>query len=148
MCDAWAESFDAFYADVGDRPEGMTLDRIDNNKGYTPNNVRWATKQQQAQNRNCIVSVKYQGTRMFLHEWADKIGISYEILKKRWQLGERPPRLFEPRRGRVHDEPVEFRGEWKSPKVWARELGVGYTTILYRVRNKLPLDKGKEIRDA
>jgi hypothetical protein len=52
ICDRWADSFEAFYADVGDPPEPhLTLDRIANDGGYEPGNVRWATRVQQANNR-------------------------------------------------------------------------------------------------
>jgi hypothetical protein len=52
MCDRWANSFEAFYADVGDAPKPwLTLDRIDNDGNYEPGNVRWATMAEQAENR-------------------------------------------------------------------------------------------------
>lgn len=50
VCDRW-RSFPAFLADMGERPEGLTIDRIDVNKGYEPSNCRWATRTQQIANR-------------------------------------------------------------------------------------------------
>lgn len=51
ICERWLNSFDAFLADMGPRPEGLTLERVDNERGYEPANCVWATRKAQAVNR-------------------------------------------------------------------------------------------------
>lgn len=69
------EKFENFFADMGERPEGMTLDRKDGSKGYYKENCRWATPQQQAENRKSVHWLTFKGKTMTLAAWARELGI-------------------------------------------------------------------------
>jgi hypothetical protein len=60
VCREWIESFEAFLADMGERPSGTTIDRIDNSKGYEPSNCRWATAREQQANRSIAKLQPYE----------------------------------------------------------------------------------------
>jgi hypothetical protein len=86
VCDRW-RSFDAFLADMGERPTGMTIDRIDNAKGYEPGNCRWATPREQALNRRSSTVLRAFGREQHITEWAREFGISHQALKYRIRRG-------------------------------------------------------------
>lgn len=86
ICDRW-KSFENFYADMGDRPAGMTLGRIDNNGNYEPSNCRWETVKQQLRNRELTVFVEYDGNRIALSELAEIKGIKPKLLRARLKSG-------------------------------------------------------------
>lgn len=62
--------FDAFLIDMGERPDGHTLDRIDNNLGYSKENCRWATRHQQNQNRRFVVLSERDARMILSHKGA------------------------------------------------------------------------------
>jgi hypothetical protein len=87
-------TFENFYADKWPRPAGMTLERIDNNLGYSPENVRWATPREQARNtrRNRVITVR--GITAPLVKLIEIFGGNYHTIKRRLQRGWEPEQAF------------------------------------------------------
>lgn len=83
VCDRWRKSFGNFLDDMGPRPEGTSLDRIDNQRGYEPGNCRWASQRQQLNNTRVNVVIEHDGRRMTLAEWARETGIHPRTLGSR-----------------------------------------------------------------
>lgn len=90
MCDEWRNDFRAFALAVGERPRGATLDRIDNDKGYEPGNVKWSTRVEQLANSRCQIRPKliaFDGMELPLSQWASRLGISDQLLSIRIKRG-------------------------------------------------------------
>ena len=83
VCDRW-QDFENFLADMGPRPSGQQLDRVDSNGGYEPGNVRWADKWQQARNRRTNRRLTLDGSTKPMAEWAHAAAISASLLG--WRL--------------------------------------------------------------
>ncbi len=81
VCDRWLESFENFLADMGERPDGLTLERVDNDGNYEPGNCKWATRKEQNNNSRNIVRVPYGQKGMSMAEFARMHGIPYAKFK-------------------------------------------------------------------
>lgn len=88
VCERWENSFVLFLQDVGMRPgPGYTLDRKDNDKGYEPGNVRWATYQEQNNNRRNNKKFEFNGQSKTLSQWANELGGSENTIRERLKRG-------------------------------------------------------------
>lgn len=87
VCDRW-HSFDAFYADMGEpSSQGMSLDKIDNDQGYSPDNCRWTDARTQGRNRRLNVYVEYKGKIKCASEWAEILGQNEGTFRERIKRG-------------------------------------------------------------
>lgn len=87
VCSRWRESFENFFADMGTRPDDCTLDRIDNDGPYSPENCRWATSIEQMNNRTNNVFVTYEGKTLTATQWSRIVGIPVSTIRSRIRRG-------------------------------------------------------------
>lgn len=87
VCERWRYDFRAFLSDMGHRPAGMTLERIDNDKGYGPDNCVWAGWRQQQNNRRSNVRIEFGGMCLTVAQWARRLGIRPDTLQLRIRSG-------------------------------------------------------------
>jgi len=89
ICEEWRENFESFekWALQNGYRKGLEIDRIDNEKGYYPQNCRWTIKKVQANNRRSNRIIEYQGKKRTMKEWAEITRINYATLKYRLSKG-------------------------------------------------------------
>ena len=87
VCEKWLNSYLNFLQDMGRCPEGMSLDRIDNNGNYEPHNCRWATQKEQMNNTRRNYIIEYNGVSHTIAEWANIFHIPDGRFRKRIKAG-------------------------------------------------------------
>jgi len=88
VCDRWRNSFEAFLEDMGEPPTRQhSIDRIDNNCGYSKDNCRWATPIEQAANRRTTRWITFQGETLCVREWERRLGFRPTTISRRFKCG-------------------------------------------------------------
>lgn len=86
VCQQWHE-FENFLADMGHRPEGYQIDRIDNEGDYEPGNCQWATAKQQQNNKRTSLNLNHDGKTLTLEQWSAATGFTSEAIRSRLRRG-------------------------------------------------------------
>lgn len=84
ICDRW-KCFENFFQDMGERPQGTSLDRIDNNGDYCKENCRWSTREEQGNNTRKTTHIEFNGKIQSTTQWSNETGIEQSVLCKRLQ---------------------------------------------------------------
>lgn len=87
VCSEWKDSFERFLADMGKCPEGFSLDRINNEIGYSKTNCRWAGRKTQQNNRGNTLFLCVHGVEKSLSEWSKATGVSKDKIRYRLKKG-------------------------------------------------------------
>lgn len=141
VCESW-HKFENFYADMGDPPNNqLTLDRIDNNKGYSRDNCRWATKKEQGRNKRTTLLFNCDGEKKTLLELAEKLKITPEALQRRLKIGLEFEEAISLRKYVRPSKLIEIKGKKNSLTNWAKQFGISRITVRSRLRAGWPIEK-------
>lgn len=96
VCKRWDDSFENFLADMGERPDGMTIERNETNGNYEPSNCRWATMPEQQRNRRTTIKVERDGKTQCIKDWCDELGLGVNRVYGRIRRGALPEEALRP----------------------------------------------------
>ncbi len=148
VCQEWMASFERFLSDMGERPVGASIERINNDGNYCPDNCRWASRSEQATNKRNNVHIEVDGERLTISQWAERIGCSPSAITSRIKSGMSlrdavtTPIPERPNAKLTQDDAICIRRSYPSKPCTqlAREFGVSKKTILNVIHRKTFVD--------
>lgn len=130
VCKRWHDVRN-FISDLADTwRNGLTMDRINNNRHYEPTNVRWATKGEQSRNRRSCINLTWNGETKTVSEWARTLGISHQTLRSRIDRGFPMARVMRPQTTKTA---ISFRGNLYTLAELSRATGINHVTLRDRL---------------
>lgn len=137
ICDEWLNSFDSFeqWALSNGYADSLTIDRIDNDKDYSPSNCRWVSQKEQCNNKRTNYYITYMGCTKTLMEWCDELNLSYGKISSRiHQYNMSPTEAFESECN-LNFRMITYKGESLPLKDWCKKLGLNYHRTASRLNN-------------
>ena len=95
VCERWRESLENFLADMGEKPDGMSIERKDNAGNYEPPNCRWATRIEQNRNTRACRMLTYRGETKAMAAWCEELHLNYNIVRHHIKKGHSVEVAFE-----------------------------------------------------
>lgn len=145
VCDRWMASYENFYNNMGEKPKGFSIDRIDNNGNYEPNNCRWASPHQQSLNKRSSRLIVLGEVTKNLSTWAQENNITPHVLRYRIQARMPEENLFSKDKVKPKDYShlknlsrkdnviLEFNNQFLTISQWSEKTGLKHTTIWHRI---------------
>lgn len=126
------------WAYANEYDDSLTLERIDVNGNYEPNNCTWIPIEKQALNKRNTIRIEYKGETKTISEWSKELGISQGLIRSRFKSGMSPSDIF--KKGRVsskRDRYLTYQGRTQTVPEWAKEIGITSSALSGRVRRGL-----------
>lgn len=139
VSDQWHE-FANFANDMSPRPKGLTLDRIDNECGYSKDNCRWATTADQNRNRRDTINLTINGETKCVTDWAAESDVSIATIFHRVHNGWSASEAVFGRKFAKRYPGINYLGENLTAKQWAKRLGLKYGTLSKRLARGIPFE--------
>lgn len=131
VCDRWLHDFNAFMSDMGSIPgEDYSIERIDPEKDYCPENCKWIPMKDQAKNRTNVPKYTYQGETHCLKEWSKILGFNLDCVRGRIRRGMSFDKAISED---VYHRQIQINGKLKTVKEWCDEFGLKPGSVYSRI---------------
>lgn len=144
VCQRWRQ-FANFYADMGDPPPGFSLERRDNDRGYSSRNCCWATRKEQNRNTRRSHKLKLADEVLTVAELAERSGMDYSTLSARLRRGLSPEQAAQTPLKRIRGTFLTHGGQTLSVSAWARTVGLEPGVLHARLRRGLTLEEALQL---
>lgn len=125
--------------------DNLTIDRIDVNKGYSPDNCKWSTPKEQQNNRRNSVLITYKGKTQTLTQWCEELNFDYQLAQHRLHRNWSAEKTFETEVNKGLPL-ITYKGKTQTVKQWCRELNLKYRTVYNRLSKNWTVEEAFGIK--